>query len=105
MGTPAPRKIVGRSDVLCAIKLAGLVFYFDGSLKMINEIALKDIEHRAENGTATNKDCLDLIEYIGGNIASEEFLKRVEVAVDGAFENIRFDAADIVSRIIRDVKK
>lgn len=73
-------------------------------MSMINEIAVKNIEHRAENGTATNKDCLDLIEYIGENIKSEEFLKRIETAVDGAFDEIRIDTEDIVSRIIQKLK-
>jgi len=81
----------------------GWHFYWE--LIMINEFAVKDIKCRAERGETTNQDCLDLIEYIGDNITSEEFLKRVETAVDEAFDQVKFDSADIVSRIIERVKK
>jgi hypothetical protein len=31
----------------------------------LNRIGYEEIKHRAENGIATNQDCLDLIEFFG----------------------------------------
>lgn len=71
---------------------------------LINDIALQAIRHRAENGTSTNQDCLDLFEFLDSNMVTEEFYIRVATAVDEAFDRIRFDPDDIVSKVLEGLK-
>ena len=52
----------------------------------INLIEVEAIRSRADKDTATAKDCRDLLDYMDASMESEDFVDRVEVAVEEAIE-------------------
>ena len=73
---------------------------------MINAIGIADIKHRAENGGTSNKDCLDLLDYIDDGVCAEDFRDEIIDAVQVAVEDaVSVDSSRIATAVERAILK
>ncbi len=70
----------------------------------INKIGVADIRSRAEKATATNQDCMDLLDYMDSSTESADFMDEITEAVERSIEDASGNISRAVERAIMNLR-